>query len=140
MGFSSKLALREGRRQAIVVVLGQLAIGCVVVGACLGFWGARAGASALLGAAIGVVATALMAFAVLRHGPGTSVMRLASSLFAGWVVKIGFTVAVLIVAFRSPGVDAVPMLVAYIATFLGYWLGAARGSRQTIEQTVGIAE
>jgi len=43
-------------------------------------------------------------------------------------VKVGFTVALLVVAFRSPRVDAVPLLAAYVATFFGYWFGAARAS------------
>lgn len=138
--FSSKLALRDGRRQAIAVVLGQLAIGCAIAAACLGIWGVRAAGSALLGAAIGVAATALMAFALLRHGPDTSAMRLASSLLTGWLVKVGFTLALLVVAFRSPQVDAMPLLGAYIATFLGYWLGAARGDKPMIKPTVGVAD
>jgi hypothetical protein len=64
----------------------------------------------------------------------------AWSLFSGWLVKIGFTVAVLILAFRSPRVDAVPLLGAYVATFLGYWLGAVRAGGQKTEQTVGVAD
>ena len=89
--------------------------------------GARAGASALLGAGIGVAATSLMAFAMLRHGEGASVSawpRRVSSL--GWLVKVGLTVALLVMAFRSPNVEAVPLLAAYVATFFGYWFGAAR--------------
>jgi hypothetical protein len=32
----------------------------------------------------------------------------------------------LVIAFRSPKVDAVPLLAAYAATYLGYWVGAVR--------------
>ena len=66
--------------------------------------------SALLGAAIGVVATSLMAFAMLRHGEGASAQRVAWSFFSGWVVKIAFTLGLLVVAFRSPGIAAGPLL------------------------------
>jgi F0F1-type ATP synthase assembly protein I len=132
--------VRESRRQVVAVVLAQVAFGGVVALACFGLWGTRAGASALLGAAVGVTATFLMAFALLRHGPGASASRVAWSLFSGWLVKIGFTVAVLILAFRSPRVDAVPLLGAYVATFLGYWLGAVRAGGQKTEQTVGVAD
>jgi hypothetical protein len=41
-------------------------------------------------------------------------------------VKVGFTIAMLVTAFRSPNVEAVPLLAAYVATFVGYWFGAAR--------------
>lgn len=118
--------MQKGRRQALAVVLGQVVLGGVVAVACHAIEGARAGASALLGTGIGVAATSLMAFAMLRHGEGTSVARATIGFFAGWLVKVGFTVALLVVAFRSPRVEAVPLLAAYVATFFGYWFGAAR--------------
>ncbi len=122
----SNLGLQQGRRQALAVVLGQGLLGAVVAIACLVVLGPRAGASALLGAGIGIAATSLMAFAMLRHGEGASAQWVAWSFFTGWLVKVGFTVALLVVAFRSPGVSPVPMLAAYVATFIGYWIGAAR--------------
>jgi hypothetical protein len=54
----------------------------------------------------------------------------AWGFFSGWLVKVGFTVALLVMAFRSQKVDAVPLLAAYFATFLGYWLGAGRTGGQ----------
>jgi F0F1-type ATP synthase assembly protein I len=67
---------------------------------------------------------------MLRHGAGASAQRVAWSFFSGWVVKVGFTVALLVVAFRSPKVHAAALLAAYVATFVGYWIGAARGGGQ----------
>jgi ABC-type nitrate/sulfonate/bicarbonate transport system permease component len=109
----SNAEIEQGRRQALAVVLGQGLLGAIVAIACLAVWGPRAGASALLGAGIGIVATSLMAFAMLRHGEGASAQRVAWSFFSGWVVKVAFTVALLVVAFRSPGVAAAvyPLLV-----------------------------
>jgi len=49
-------------------------------------------------------------------------------------VKVGFTVAVLVMAFRSQKVEAVPLLAAYFATFAGYWFGAVRASGQAAEK------
>jgi F0F1-type ATP synthase assembly protein I len=126
----SKVDLRHGRRQALAVVLGQTLLGAIVAIACLAVWGSRAGASALLGAGIGITATTLMAFAMLRHGDGADPQRVAWSFFTGWVVKIVFTLALLVVAFRSKRVDAAPLLAAYVATFFGYWFGAARSRGQ----------
>ena len=122
----SNLDVQYGRRQALAVVLSQVVVGAAVAAACLVGWGTRAGASALLGAGIGVAATSLMAFALLRHNESATAMRVALSFFMGWMVKVGFTVALLVMAFQSRKVDAVPLLAAYFATFLGYWLGAAR--------------
>ena len=122
----SNLDVRKGRRQALVVVLSQVVLGAVVTVASLAVAGPRAGASALAGTGIGVAATTLMAFAMLRHGEGTSATRAALSFFTGWLVKVGFTVALLVVAFRSPQVAPVPLLAAYAATFVGYWMGVGR--------------
>jgi F0F1-type ATP synthase assembly protein I len=118
--------VQKGRRQALAVVLSQAVLGAVVAAACYAIDGTRAGASALLGTAIGVAATTLMAFAMLRHGEGATLMRATIGFFLGWLVKVGFTIALLVMAFRSPNVEAVPLLAAYVATFFGYWFGAAR--------------
>ena len=132
--------IQQGRRQALAVVLGQGLLGAIVAIACLAVWGSRAGASALLGAGIGITATTLMAFAMLRHGEGADPQRVAWSFFTGWVVKIFFTLALLVVAFRSRRVDAAPLLAAYVATFLGYWFGAARTRGRTTKRTFGVAD
>ena len=120
--------MQLGRRQALAVVRGQVVVGALVAIVCYAIDGARAGASALLGTGIGVAATSLMALAMLRHGEGVSAARAAIGFVTGWLVKVGLTVALLVTAFRSPNVDAVPLLAAYAATYVGYWLGAARAN------------
>lgn len=134
------MGLQQSRRQAVAVVLGQGLLGAIVAIACLAVWGSRSGASALLGAGIGVAATSLMALAMLRHGEGASAQRVVWSFFSGWVVKVGFTLALLVVAFGSTKVDAVALLAAYVATFFGYWFGAARAGGQNTKQTFGVAD
>ena len=120
--------VQSGRRQALAVVGSQAVLGVLVAVACYAIEGVRAGASALLGTGIGVATTSLMAFAVLRHGEGVSAARAAIGFVTGWLVKVGLTVALLVVAFRSPRVEAVPLLAAYVATYVGFWLGAARAN------------
>jgi F0F1-type ATP synthase assembly protein I len=136
----SNAEIQQGRRRAIRVVLWQALLGAVVAAACLAVWGSRSGASALLGAGIGVAATSLMAIAMLRHGEGASAQRVVWSFFSGWVVKVGFTLALLLVAFGSTKVDAVALLAAYVSTFFGYWFGAARAGGQNTKQTFGVAD
>lgn len=136
----SNVDVQVGRRQAFAVVLGQLALGTVMAIACLVGWGPRAAASALAGAGIGMAATALMAFAMLRHGEGAVLGRVTLSFFSGWLVKVGFTIAALVVALRSPRVDAVPLIAAYAATFAGYWIAAARAGGRTTKRMVGTAD
>ena len=134
----SNAEIQQGRRRAVRVVLWQGLLGAVVAAACLAVWGPRAGASALLGAGVGIAATSLMAFAMLRHGSGADAQRVAWSFFSGWLVKVAFTLVMLVVAFRSPGVDAAPLLAAYVATFLGYGIGAARRGGQKTQETFGV--
>jgi F0F1-type ATP synthase assembly protein I len=127
--------VQKGRRQALAVVLGQAALGALVAIAAFAIGGAKSGASALFGTAIGVAATSLMALAMLRHGEDVSVARATIGFFTGWLVKVGFTVALLVTAFRSPKVEAVPLLAAYVATFFGYWVAAARASGTATKTT-----
>lgn len=133
----SNAEIQQGRRQAMAVVLGQVLLGVIVAITCLAVWGSRAGASALLGAGIGITATTLMALAMLRHGEGAGAQRVVLSFAIGWLVKVGFTVAVLVVMFRSPKVEPLPMLAAYVLTFAGYWFGVARASGQAKQRTMG---
>jgi ATP synthase protein I len=134
----SNLDVQKGRRQALAVLLGQVLLGAIVAIACLVAWGSRAAVSAVAGAGIGIAATALMAFAMLRHGEGASAQRVAWSFFSGWLVKVFFTIATLVLALRSPRVDAVPMLSAYVATFFGYWFAVARWGGSKSKRTVGV--
>ena len=134
----SNADIQQGRRQAVAVVLGQGLLGAIVAIACLAVWGPRAGASALLGAGNGIAATSLMAFAMLRHGAGADPQRVAWSFVTGWLVKVILTLGLLVVAFRSPGVDAASLLAAYLATFLGYWVGAARRGGQKTKEPFGV--
>ncbi len=92
--------------------------------------GKRAALSALVGGGIGVLATAYMAFSVLRHGLGSPALRVVWGFVVGWVIKVLLTLALLVVAFRSPALAPVPVLAAYMASFIVYWYAAYRGSRQ----------
>jgi len=134
----SNADIQQGRRQALAVVLGQAMLGAIVAIACLAVWGSRAGASALFGAGIGIAATTLMALAMLRHGDGVGAERAVLSFVIGWLVKVAFTLVMLVVACRSPGVEAAPLLAAYVATFVGYAIGAARGGGRKTQETFGV--
>jgi len=120
--------VRAARRMALTVVLGQgvVTLGIAAIFAALS--GAGSGRSALIGGGIGMLATAFMAFALLRHRVGTGAGRIAGSFFLGWAIKVGMTIALLVVAFRSPGLAPLPGLVALFATFLAYWFAAAGGA------------
>lgn len=132
--------VQNGRRLALTVVLAQVLLGAIVATACLVVSDARAGASALIGAGIGIVATSLMAFAMLRYGAGASAQRVAWSFFSGWMVKVGFTIVLLMLALRSPRVAALPLLAGYAVTYVGYWFGAARGGATKVNENLGVSD
>lgn len=136
----SNLDVRNGRRQALVVVLAQVLLGAIVAVGCLAVSDARAGVSALVGAGIGIVATSLMAFAMLRHGASANAQRVAWSFFSGWMVKVVFTIAMLVLALRSSRIDAMPLLAGYAVTYVGYWFGAARVGATKVDENLGVSD
>lgn len=140
MRASTKLDMQDSRREARAVLLVQGLIGTVVAGGCWAVAGRPAGMSALYGAGIGVAATTLMALAMLRGGSGMTATRAAIGLITGWLVKVTFTIAVLALALRTPGIEALPLIGAYAATFLGYWVGAARTGGRKTQRQLGMAD
>jgi F0F1-type ATP synthase assembly protein I len=104
-------------------LLGQLVATLLVAAICGALGGAKAAGSAVLGGAIGMVATAYMAFALLKHD-GSDARRVARSFFVGWALKVAFTVALLVIAIRSKSVAPLPLIAGYAITYFAYGLAA----------------
>jgi len=109
------------RKAAFRVVLAQGAITLGVAAVAAVGWGAAAGRSALLGGGIGIAAAAFMALVVFRYPEGAGAARIAWGFYFGQFLKVALSIALLVVAFRAQGVVPAALLVAYIATFAGYW-------------------
>jgi ATP synthase protein I len=109
------------RKAAFRVVLAQVAITLGVAAVTTLGWGAAAGRSALLGGGIGIAAAAFMVLVVFRYPEGASAARIAWGFYLGQFLKVALSIALLVVAFRAEGVVPLAMLVAYVATFAGYW-------------------
>ena len=122
--------LQAERRAAFRVVGAQLVLTLSLAVLALALGGPRAAASALWGGAIGMAATSLMALAVFRPAEGSNPGRILWGMLLGQVVKIALTVALLVVAFRSPRVVPLPLLGAYVATFAAYWFASALPARR----------
>jgi F0F1-type ATP synthase assembly protein I len=114
------------RRQALQVLLWQALLMLVLAGICLAAWGAKAALSVSVGGGIGVIATAFMAFALLRQSTDATANRIAISFFVGWVVKVFLTVALLSIAMRSKSMSPPLLLAGFALTFVAYWLVYAR--------------
>jgi F0F1-type ATP synthase assembly protein I len=113
-------------RFAIRVLIGQFVITALLAGASGLMRGQRASLSALAGGVIGIVATAYMAFALMRPAASNTASRAAGSFFIGWLVKVVMTITLLVIAFRSKAVEPLFLLVGYAATYLAYWVAAMR--------------
>jgi ATP synthase protein I len=109
------------RKAAFRVVLAQVAITLGVAAVAALGWGPAAGRSALWGGGIGTAAAAFMLLAVFRYPEGASAMRIAWGFYLGQFLKVALSIALLVVAFGTEGVVPLALLVAYVATFAGYW-------------------
>ena len=109
------------RKAAFRVVLAQVAITLGVAAVAALGWGSAAGRSALWGGGIGIAATAFMLLAVFRYPEGASAMRIAWGFYLGQFLKVALSIALLVVAFGTEGMVPLALLVAYVATFAGYW-------------------
>jgi F0F1-type ATP synthase assembly protein I len=118
--------LQAARRQALTIVFGQLAGAGVLAIACAVGSGPRAAFSAVAGGVIGALATAYMAFAMLRSRAGINAAGMAGRFYLGWAIKVVMTVALLVLAFRSKYVVPLALLGGYLVTVFAYTIGAAR--------------
>lgn len=109
------------RRAAFRVVVAQAVITLGVAAVAAAGWGAAAARSALLGGGIGIAAATFMVLAVFRYPEGANATRIAWGFYLGQFLKVALSVALLVMAFTSKGVVPLALLVAYAATFAGYW-------------------
>jgi ATP synthase protein I len=114
------------RRQALQVLLWQVLSVTVLAGLCLAAKGLKEALSVLAGGGVGVVATAYMAFALLKQNEHAGATRVAVSFFVGWVIKVVLTIALLWIAFRSKTMSPPLLIAGFALTFVAYWLVFAR--------------
>src|SRR4051812_1700559 len=93
--------VEAARRQALTIVVGQLTGSGLIALACAAGSGSRAAFSAMAGGVIGALATAYMAFAMLRPRAGVQAAGMAGTFFLGWAIKVFMTIALLVIGFRS---------------------------------------
>jgi ATP synthase protein I len=124
---SRVLTRNQAERRAALRVVGlQGLIALGVAAAVAAIWGLSAGRSALLGGAVGAVATMFFVLALFRYPEGAPAGRVVWGFFFGQALKVVLTVGLLVLAFRSRGVTPLAFLAGYVATYVAYWL-APRG-------------
>ncbi|MGB9428328.1 MAG: ATP synthase subunit I [Gammaproteobacteria bacterium] len=120
-------------RHATFVIVGlQLAVAVLVAVVAAALAGFHAAWSALLGGLINVVASFYMAVKLFAGGPAAAPQQWLGRLLVGEALKFMITVALFIVAIGVLKAAFLPLILAYIATYVAYWIGLAGISfRQT---------
>jgi len=124
----STLDVTGARRIAMRLVLGQAVATSVVAALFLVFSGAAAARSALLGGAIGVVASLVMVLVAFRPD-NRDPKRVWRAMYRGAAVKWGLTVLLFAVALQVFEIVMAPFFVAYIATFMVYRIALVNVAR-----------
>ena len=106
------LELRQARRLAGSVVLGQVVVTVVAALLCFAVWGRIAGLSALV----------LFGFGAPAGAPAERVARM---FYVGEAAKLGVTVTLFVVVFLTLQVSFAALFGAYIATLFVYWIALA---------------
>lgn len=135
----SSNSLGNAARQSVGILVWQF--GWVVAAAAIGgaIYSARAGWSVLAGGGIGLLWTAYMAFTMFRHSLNHGAQMSAATFVVAWLVKMVFTVGLLVVAFRSSAVAPIGVLAGLFAALLAYWvwLAAGLGQRKSAASAAG---
>jgi ATP synthase protein I len=111
----------DSRRSAFRVVGAQFLVALAAGAVAALVAGAAAGYAALIGGLIGSLSNmvlVLRAFGRTRRDPGQFLRGLA----AGEAVKFAVTVALFVIAIVVLKAAFLPLMLAYIATFLVYWI------------------
>jgi F0F1-type ATP synthase assembly protein I len=109
----------ESRHIAARILSLQAITTIALAAVCYGLWGARHGASALAGGAVGLASNVVMIALALRptRTAGGALLRLA----LGQAAKVGLVVALIVIAARTGKVAWPPFLGAYFVTLLAFW-------------------
>ena len=115
------------RRTALIIVAGQLGLTLLVMAVSLLLGGARSALSALAGGGIGTLASLYMALSFFRLGPSADPARILRGVYRGEAVKLGITAVLFALVLVSMDVEFGPLIGAYVATFLAYWIALIFG-------------
>lgn len=117
---------QPARYGALVIVGWQLLI---TVAAALTAWlaaGVTAGWSALAGGLINVAASFYMAQRIFAAGPAATAQHWLARLWLAELLKLGITMALFALAIVVLQAAFLPLILAYMATFVAYWVGLSR--------------
>jgi ATP synthase protein I len=114
--------LPTARRSAYRVVLGQAVMTGVVAAVSYALGGPMHGVSALLGGGISTLASLAMALLAFRGSVMADGQRALGAFYGGEAVKLAIVIVSFVVVLKTMKVAPLPMLAAYMATFIVHWI------------------
>jgi ATP synthase protein I len=114
--------LPTARRSAYRVVLGQAVMTGVVAAVSYALGGPMHGVSALLGGGISALASLAMAVLAFRGSVMADGQRALGAFYGGEAVKLAIVIVSFVVVLKTMKVAPLPMLAAYMATFIVHWI------------------
>jgi ATP synthase protein I len=114
--------LPTARRSAYRVVLGQAVMTGVVAAVSYALGGPMHGVSALLGGGISTLASLAMALLAFRGAVMADGQRALGAFYGGEAVKLAIVIVSFVVVLKTMKVAPLPMLAAYMATFIVHWI------------------
>jgi len=114
--------LPHARRLAFGVVLGQAAVSVLAALAALGFSGAHAALSALLGGGIATAGSLVMAGVGFVGGVRADAQRALGAFYLGEAVKLAVVIVLFVVVLKVVRVVPLAMFAGFGATLLVYWI------------------
>ena len=116
----------QARRGTLLIVGMQLAVTVLVAAMAAGIAGRHAAWSALVGGLINVLASLYLAVKLFGRGLAAGPSQWFGRFLIGEALKFGITIGLFIVAIVVLKAAFLPLMLAYIATYLAYWIGLAR--------------
>jgi F0F1-type ATP synthase assembly protein I len=115
----------RGKRTVVRVVLLQAGCAALVASVFLVFKGAHQALAALAGGLIVAAGSAVLGWRAFKPGIADGA-TLAAAMYAGVALKWVWFAIALYLAIAQLKLDAAPLLIAIVATQLGYWVGLVR--------------
>ena len=114
--------LPSARRSAYRVVLGQAVMTGIVAAVSYLLAGQIGAVSALLGGGISTLASLAMAVLAFRGSVMADGHRALGAFYGGEAVKLAIVIVSFVVVLKTMKVAPLPMLAAYMATFVVHWI------------------
>jgi len=118
----SRNVLADAAREALRILAWQM--GWIVAVAFVGAlaWDRNVALAIVVGGAIGSIWTIYMAMTLFKHSVFHGARMGVASFFVAWVIKLGLTIGLLVIAFRSRLFVPLGLLGGLFVALLSYWV------------------